>query len=255
MTSVGRLEGKVAVVTGAASGIGEAIATAFVKEGARVLVVDIDDVEGSRVAASLGDGAEFRHCDVSVPSELRDAFERCESHFGQLNVLVNNAAIQSVHGFEDTDEDEWQRLMDVNVKGVFFGIQKAIPFLRRAGGGAIINTSSEFALVGSPGYSAYHATKGAVSSLTRAGAIALLGDNIRVNAVCAGTTMTPGLVKSTHETAMDFDTAMASFLALQPMKRFGEPVEMAYAFVYLASDEATFVNGAELVVDGGYTAV
>lgn len=255
MIRAGRLRGKVAVVTGAASGIGEAVAGCFVNEGAKVLILDVDDAGGYRVAESLGDDAVFRHCDVSEPSDLEAAFEECESRFGKMNVLVNNAAIQSVHGFEQTDEAEWQRLMDVNVKAVFFGIQKAIPFLRRAGGGAVINTSSEFAIVGSPGYSAYHATKGAVSSLTRAGAIALLKDNIRVNAVCAGTTMTPGLVNSTRQTAMDYETAMASFLAMQPMNRFAEPIEMAYAFVYLASDEATFVNGAELVVDGGYTVV
>jgi NAD(P)-dependent dehydrogenase (short-subunit alcohol dehydrogenase family) len=250
-----RLEGKVAVVTGAANGIGEAVARAFVAQGARVLVADVDDDAGARLAADLGDAAAFHRCDVSRVAELDATFAQCESRFGRLDVLVNNAAVQSVHDIEQTGEAEWQRIVDVGLKGVFFGIRQALPFLRRAGGGSIVNTSSTFAIVGSPGYAAYHAVKGGVSSLTRAAAISLIKDGIRVNAVCPGTTRTPGLVSSVRETAADFDAAMASFARLQPMGRFAQPDEIAGAYVYLASDEASFVTGAQLVVDGAYTIV
>ncbi len=255
MKRAGRLAGKVAVVTGASNGIGEAIARRFVDEGALVMVADVDDAAGARLAKELGPASAFQHCDVSRVADLQSVFEACESRFGSLNVLVNNAAIQSTHDFEQTDEDEWQRIVDTNLKGVFFGVRQVIPFMRRCGGGAIINTSSTFSIVGSPGYAAYHATKGGVSSLTRAAAVSLIKDQIRVNAVCPGTTMTPGLVTGVRRTATDFQTAMDSFAALQPMKRFAQPDEIASAYVFLASDEAGFVTGENLVVDGGYTVV
>lgn len=254
-SSEGRLAGKVAVVTGAANGIGAAVARRFVDEGARVMLADLDATAGQSLADALGAAAAFRRCDVGRPAELQALFEACESHFGRLNVLVNNAAIQSTHDFENTDEAEWQRIIDVNLKGVFFGIRQAIAFMRRTGGGAIVNTSSTFALVGSPGYSAYHATKGGVSALTRAAAVSLIKDRIRVNSVCPGTTLTEGLVSSVRNTAVDYDAAMASFAALQPMGRFAQPGEIAGAYAFLASDDASYVTGAELVVDGAYTVV
>lgn len=250
-----RLAGKVAVVTGASNGIGAAVARRFVAEGARVVLADLDERAGRALAGELGAAAAFERCDVSRPADLQAAFESCEARFGRLDVLVNNAAIQSTHDFEATDEAEWQRIVDVNLKGTFFGIRQAIAFMRRAGGGAIVNTSSTFAIVGSPGYSAYHATKGGVSALTRAAAVSLIKDRIRVNAVCPGTTMTEGLVAGVRATAVDYDAAMASYAALQPMGRFAQPGEIAGAYVFLASDEASFVIGAELVVDGAYTVV
>lgn len=250
-----RLAGKVAVVTGASNGIGAAVARRFVAEGARVVLADRDEGAGRTLAAELGAQALFQRCDVSRPADLQAAFEACEARFGRLDVLVNNAAIQSTHDFEATDEAEWQRIVDVNLKGVFFGIRQAIAFMRRAGGGAVVNTSSTFAIVGSPGYSAYHATKGGVSALTRAAAVSLIKDRIRVNSVCPGTTMTEGLVAGVRATAADYDAAIASYAALQPMGRFAQPGEIAGAYVFLASDEASFVTGAELVVDGAYTVV
>lgn len=250
-----RLAGKVAVVTGASNGIGAAVAHCFVAEGARVVLADVDERAGRARAAKLGAAAAFERCDVSRPADLQAVFEACEARFGRLDVLVNNAAIQSTHDFEATDEAEWQRIVDVNLKGTFFGIRQAIAFMRRAGGGAIVNTSSTFAIVGSPGYSAYHATKGGVSALTRAAAVSLIKDRIRVNAVCPGTTLTEGLVAGVRATAADYDTAMASYAALQPMGRFAQPGEIAGAYVFLASDEASFVTGTELVVDGAYTVV
>ncbi|VTU26701.1 Cyclopentanol dehydrogenase [Variovorax sp. PBL-H6] len=255
MSGAARLAGKAAVITGGAAGIGAAIARRFVEEGAQVLIADIDDANGETLARGLGANACYRHCDVSQVGQLNSAFAECESRFGRLNVLINNAAMQSTHDFEQTTELEWERIVAINLKAVFFGTREAIAFMRRAGGGAIVNTSSTFALVGSPGYAAYHATKGGVDSVTRAAAVALIKDRIRVNSVCPGTTMTPGLVSSVRATAADYDAAMASYAALQPMRRFAEPAEIANAYVYLASDEASFVTGERLVVDGGYTVV
>lgn len=251
----GRMEGKVAVVTGAAHGIGAAIARRFAAEGALVMLADTDQEAGAALAAAIGDRADSCACDVSQVSELKQLFERCEQRFGKIDVLVNNAGIQSTHDFEHTSEAEWQRIVDVNLKAVFFGIREVIPFMRRAGGGAIVNTSSTFSIVGSAGYSAYHATKGGVSSLTRAAAISLIKDKIRVNAVCPGTTLTPGLESGVRDTAENFTAAMRSYAERQPMGRFASPEEMAGAYVYLASDDASFVTGENLVVDGGYTVV
>lgn len=256
MSTQGRLAGKVAVVTGGATGIGAAVVQRFVEEGAKVVVADIDRQPAEKLVRSLGAASScFQHCDVSQTLQLQQLFEDTVSRFGKLDVLVNNAAIQSTHDFEQTTEAEWDRIVNVNLKAVFFGIRHAIPWMRRVGGGAIVNTSSTFSIVGSPGYSAYHATKGGVNSMTRAAAVALVKDRIRVNAVCPGTTMTPGLLASVKATAIDFDAAMESYAELQPMGRFGQPLEVANAYVFLASDEASFVTGESLVVDGGYTVV
>jgi NAD(P)-dependent dehydrogenase (short-subunit alcohol dehydrogenase family) len=255
MSAAPRLEGKVAVVTGGATGIGAAIATRFVEEGAQVVIADIDDAPGEALANALGPAVAYRHCDVAKVQSLQKLFESTEARFGRLDVLVNNAAIQSTHDFERTTEEEWDRIVGVNLKAVFFGIREVIPCMRRAGGGVILNTSSTFAIVGSAGYSAYHATKGGVDSMTRAAAISLIKDRIRVNAVCPGTTMTTGLVASVKRTAVDYQAAMDSYASRQPMGRFAQPTEIANAYVFLASDEASFVTGESLVVDGGYTVV
>lgn len=251
----GRLDGRVALVTGAAQGIGAEIARRFVAEGARVAVCDIDAAAGKALCAELGAMALFIACDVARVQDIRCALQTCEDRFGRLDILVNNAAIQSALDIEHTDEAQWQQIIDVNLKAVFFGIRESIAYLRRCGGGAIINTSSSFALVGSPGYTAYHASKGGVSALTRAAAIALVKYRIRVNAVCPGTTATPGLEAGVRAAFGDHETAMASYAALQPMGRFARAGEIASAYVFLASDEASFVTGENLVVDGGYTVV
>lgn len=255
MKTQGRLAGKVAVVTGGATGIGAAVVQRFVEEDAKVVIADIDREPAEELVRSLGAKSFFRYCDVSQVQGLHELFQDAASRFGKLDVLVNNAAIQSTHDFEQTTEAEWDRIVNVNLKAVFFGIRHAIAWMRSAGGGSIVNTSSTFSIVGSPGYSAYHATKGGVDSMTRAAAVALIKDRIRVNAVCPGTTMTPGLVASVKATAIDFEAAMQSYAALQPMGRFGQPLEIANAYVFLASDEAAFVTGESLVVDGGYTVV
>lgn len=250
-----RLAGKVAVVTGAASGIGAATARKFVEEGARVILADRDAAAGETLAQALGEAARFVKTDVAILPELKAAIEAAEGAFGGLDILFNNAGIQPTWDVESTTEAQWDQVQAINLKAVFFGMQYAIAPMRRRGGGAIVNTSSTFAIVGSPGYSAYHASKGGVSSLTRGAAIALIKDRIRVNAICPGTTMTPGLVEGTRSTAKDFDAAMASYLALQPLRRFGTAEEIANVVAFLASDEASFVVGANVMADGGYTIV
>ena len=250
-----RLKDKVAVITGASNGIGAATARKFVAEGASVVLADIDETAGRALEHELGGAAGFIRCDVAETGDIRAALNAAEQHFGGLDILFNNAAIQSVHTFEETSEEEWQRIIDINLKSVFFGIRFAIPLMRKRGGGAIINTSSTFAIVGSPGYAAYHASKGGVSSMTRGAAISLIKDNIRVNAICPGTIMTPGLQAGVRTTAKDYDAAMASYMALQPLGRFGTAEEIAGVVAFLASDEASFVVGANVMADGAYTVV
>jgi len=250
-----RLAGKVAVVTGAAHGIGAATAKLFVTEGAKVVIADRDAQAGTALAQALGAGARFHRCDVAKSADIAAAIDAAEGEFGGLDILINNAAIQNVKSISDTSEAEWAEIIAVNLTSVFLGIKHAIAPMRRRGGGAIVNISSTFALVGSPGYAAYHAAKGGVSSLTRAAAIDLIRHNIRVNAICPGTTDTPGLRAGVAATATDPAAAMAGYLALQPMGRFGTAEEIAQAILFLAGDEAGFVVGANLVADGGYTVV
>ncbi len=250
-----RLAGKVAVITGAANGIGAATARLFAQEGAKVILADRDRATGENLAREIGASARFQLCDVARGAEIEAAISAAERHFGGLDILVNNAAIQNVKPIAETSEAEWAEIIAVNLTSVFLGIKHAIAPMKRRGGGAIVNTSSTFALVGSPGYAAYHAAKGGVSSLTRAAAIDLIRDNIRVNAICPGTTDTPGLRAGVAATADDPAAAMAGYLELQPMGRFGKAEEVAAAILFLASGESSFVVGANLVADGGYTVV
>jgi NAD(P)-dependent dehydrogenase (short-subunit alcohol dehydrogenase family) len=250
-----RLAGKVAVITGAANGIGAATAQLFAREGAKVILADRDRVTGEALAREIGANARFQLCNVAHGAEIEAAVSAAERHFGGLDILVNNAAIQNVKPIAETSEAEWAEIIAVNLTSVFLGIKYAIEPMKKRGGGAIVNTSSTFALVGSPGYAAYHAAKGGVSSLTRAAAIDLIRHNIRVNAICPGTTDTPGLRRGVEATAADPAAALAGYLKLQPMGRFGTAEEVAAAILFLASDEASFVVGAELVADGGYTVV
>ena len=249
-----RLAGKVAVITGAANGIGAATARLFGAEGAKVILADRDRAAGEKLAGEIG-GARFQLCNVAHGAEIEGAIAAAERHFGGLDILVNNAAIQNVKPVSETSEAEWAEIIAVNLTSVFLGIKHAIEPMKRRGGGAIVNTSSTFALVGSPGYAAYHAAKGGVSSLTRAAAIDLIRHNIRVNAICPGTTDTPGLRRGVEATADDPAAAMAGYLKLQPMGRFGRAEEIAAAILFLASAESSFVVGANLVADGGYTVV
>ncbi|CAI5998329.1 unnamed protein product [Closterium sp. NIES-64] len=225
--------------------------------------------EGTR-GAGEGSGAEsipcaiFVRCDVcdrdSIASALAEAVAALSPGAGALHVLVNNAAVQSCKSLPDTAPRDWDAVVAASLSSVFHATQLALPYLRRAerGAAAIVNVSSSFALVGSAGYAAYHAAKGGVSSLTRAAALGLVAEGVRVNAVCPGTTLTPGLHESVAQQCPDPADAqrlMDSFLARQPLARFGRAEEVANVVAFVASEEASFMVGANVVVDGGYTIV
>ena len=254
-----RLKNRAAVLTGAANGIGAATARRFAEEGAGVVVADIDQAAGDALVSEItskGGQAIFSKCDVSKREDLEAAFDLCGNHFGRFDILFNNAAIQDTRNILDATDEDFDNIMNINLRSVFIGIREAARrMIKHGNGGSIVNTSSTFAIVGSPGYAAYHATKGGVSSLTRAAGISLMEHGIRVNAICPGTIDTPGLRLGAANTAKDPEAAMQSYLALQPMKRFGTPEEIANAVLFLASDEASFVAGENLVADGGYTVI
>ena len=251
------LKGKVAVITGASKGIGAATVERFLKEGARVVAANRNAKEGQetvdRLVKETGGEAVFKACDVKNVQEIKAVLEMAVERFGRLDVLVNNAAWQLNKTILDTSDEEFDQIMAINVRSVFSATREAARIMiARKTAGSIVSISSNFAIVGSPGYTAYHGTKGAISSFTRAAGIALMPYGIRVNAVCSGTVETPGLYDGAHDTG-DVDKAMASFKAMQPLKRFGQPPEIASAVTFLASDDASFVYGSNLVVDGGYT--
>lgn len=247
-----RLAGKVALITGAARGMGAAEARMFAQEGAKVIVADVLDAEGRQVAEEINQIAPGRalyvHLDVTKVSEWESAVMSAEKTFGALHILVNNAGILGMAGVEQTTEPEWQRIVDVNQKGVWLGMKVAAPALRGAGGGSIVNISSIFGLIGSGGSAAYHGTKGAVRLLTKTAAAEFAPANIRVNSVHPGIISTP-MVQALAE---DQRKGVASAGCI---KREGRPDEVAYGVLFLASDEASYVTGSELVIDGGYTAL
>lgn len=246
-----RLAGKVAVISGAAHGIGAAVARAFVKEGAHVLVGDILDDEGEALVAELNRGAEqkranYRHFDVTRLSDWEETVRAAESLFGGVSILVNNAGVPGRAGVEETTEQAWDRTVDTDLKGTWLGMKACLPALRRAGGGAIVNTCSNYALVASGRAAAYHSAKGGVLSLTRTAAVEYARENIRVNAVL------PGIVATPRSASLPPDWTK-TLIDQTPLRRIAQPDEIAPAYVFLASDEAAFVTGASLVVDGGYT--
>ena len=246
-----RLADKVAIITGAARGQGAAEARLFAAEGAAVVLTDVQVEDGRRVEAEVaesGGDALFIELDVTSEEGWKRAVETTVQRFGKIDVLVSNAGIFPIEGLEDTTEELWDRVLDINARGVFLGAREVIPIMRSAGGGSIVNISSTAGIAGSPGASAYHASKGAVRVFTKSAAIQYAPDGIRVNSVH------PGGV----DTRMLFDVYDDEYLDLArkrvPMERFAEPEEIAYAVLYLASDESSYVTGAELVVDGGYLA-
>jgi NAD(P)-dependent dehydrogenase (short-subunit alcohol dehydrogenase family) len=250
---MGRLDGKVVLISGGARGQGATEARLCVREGARVVFGDILDEAGRRVEAELqasGGAATYVHLNVTSEADWRAAVALAERQYGKLDVLVNNAGILIRSAIEETTEDEWDRIMAVNVKGVFFGTKHAIPAMRRAGGGSIINISSTAGLVGSPGETAaYTATKGAVRLFTKATAIQHAKDKIRCNSVHPGPIATD-MIKDVLENTERWEQRLQRL----PMGRVGTPEDVAYGVLYLASDESSFVTGSELVIDGGTTA-
>lgn len=250
---MGTLEGKRALITGAASGIGRATALLFAREGAEVAIADINREGGESVVETIagqGGSAVFIPCDVSVAEDCNRAVERTVQEFGRLDILFNNAGIIRRATVPDTTEEEWDRAMAVNSKSVFLMCRYAIPVMARAGGGVIINTASGWGLVGGRRAASYCASKGAVVQLTRAMALDHGGQNIRVNCICPGDTDTPML----QEEARQLELPPVEFVAgaaERPLKRVGSPEDIARAVLYLASDASSFVTGTTLVVDGG----
>jgi NAD(P)-dependent dehydrogenase (short-subunit alcohol dehydrogenase family) len=249
-----RLSGKVALVSGSASGMGQSEATIFAREGAKVIVADVLEAEGKQVADKIVSGggqARFVKLDVTSEAEWDAAVKAAVSAFGKLDVLVNNAGISGTYDPDMLSSAAWDKVMSVNAKGVFLGMKSAIPVMKKAGGGAIVNISSISGFVGQDGvHMAYNASKGAVRIMTKTAAVQFAGDGIRVNSVHPGF-MPP---MRTSKTSAD-PTWRAKMLGAVPMKREGRVEEVAHAVLFLASDEASYITGTELVVDGGYLAV
>lgn len=248
----GRLDGRVALVTGAASGIGKATSQRLASEGAAVVVTDLQDAAGEAVASGIRDDggrAIFVHHDVSEEAGWEAALQATKEEFGRLDVLVNNAGIGDTAPIEETDLDEYERTIAVDQTGVFLGMKLAAPMLIDSGHGSIINVSSIFGTTGGFGASpAYHAAKGAVTTLTKNAALHWAAEGIRVNSIHPGFIDTPLLEQAK---GTPFEELLVS---TTPMARLGRPEEVAAAIAYLAGDDASFVTGTELYVDGGYTA-
>lgn len=252
-----RLKGKVAVITGAALGIGRAIAIRMAEEGAAVGLLDLDDDHGKALAAELGGrrlAAAYWRCDVSKEAEVSRTLSAVAAHFGRIDALVNNAGVAGASKpTHEITEAEWDFVQSVNVKGVFFCTKHGIAHLRKAGGGSIINLSSIYGLVGAPDVPPYHASKGAVRLMSKTDAMLYASERIRVNSIHPGFIWTP-MVEHHLQSLGDVATGRKAVDALHPLGHMGEPDDIAWGAVYLASDESKFVTGSELVIDGGYTA-
>ena len=247
-----RLENKVALISGGARGMGAVEAKLFAEEGAKVIIGDMLEEEGRKVEAEINEaGGEcvFVSLDVSSEEAWQNAVNEAVSRYGKLDILVNNAGIYRAHNVEETTSDEWDQVMDINAKGVFLGTKHAIPAMRDAGGGSIVNISSVAGLVGSRATSAYNASKGAVRLLTKSTAIQYASAGIRANSVHPGTIETPMTEGFLADPSMRQDR-----MDRTPIGRLGKPEDVAYGALFLASDEASFMTGSELVIDGGRTA-
>ena len=249
-----RLQNKTAVITGAAAGIGRATAAAFVREGARVIVADLDFAAAEKTCRELGPATLPVACDVADSAQCRGLIDRAEAHFGRLDILVNNAGLGALGTVVTTEEAVLDRILAVNVKGVFMCSKYAVPLMAKHGGGVIVNTASNVASIGLADRAAYVASKGAVAALTRSMALDHVKDNIRVNCVAPGVTMSSYFDRMLKQ--VDDPEAFKRVLeSRQPMGRTGRPEEIANAILFLACDESSFATGSMLTVDGGATAI
>jgi len=248
-----RVENKVVIVTGGALGIGRETCILLAKEGAKVAVTDILDTDGEKLADEInhsGDVAKFWHLDVAKEHEVEKVFAEVAKEFGKLDATVNNAGIAGADKpTHELSEKEWDTVMNVNVKGVFFCTKHAIAHMKKSGSGSIVNLSSIYGLVGAGDIPPYHASKGAVRLMSKNDALIYAKDNIRVNSVHPGFIWTP-LVEELGKDSPGFRKNLDS---LHPIGHIGEPIDIAYGILYLISDESKFVTGSELVIDGGYT--
>lgn len=247
-----RLKDKVAIITGAASGIGKATAKLFAEHGAKIVVADIDSEGSEQTVTEIrdkGNVAIFINTDVTVKSDTQNLVTQTVETFGKLDILFNNAGIAMRLPVAELPEEDWHRCLDVNLNGVFLCAKAAIPAMKKNGSGVIINMSSIYGIVGADVRAAYVASKGAVTNLTRGMALDYAQDNIRVNCICPGFVETP-LVSGVVRTPEEYQKLADK----HPMRRLGQPIEIAYGALYLASDESAFVTGIALPIDGGYTA-
>jgi NAD(P)-dependent dehydrogenase (short-subunit alcohol dehydrogenase family) len=251
---MGELKGKVAIVTGASSGIGRAAAQLFGSEGAAVIAADVQDAKGQHLVDELASkdcSATFLHVDVSSEADVHGMVQFALGRFRRLDVLFNNAGVEGDQApTADATVENWERVLAINLKSVFLGMKYAIPAMLRTGGGAIINNASVAGLVGFPGIPAYCASKGGVIQLTRTAAIEYAEQGVRVNCVCPGIIDTPMVDRFTH----DNPVAGNQLKQLEPVGRFGSAKEVAELALFLASDRSSFITGAVIPVDGGFVA-
>lgn len=254
-----RVNKKTCIITGAALGIGKACTQRLADEGANIAVFDRLDEAGNVLAKELqnrGVNARYWHVDVTSEKNVQTAMAEAAAHFGSVDVLVNNAGIAGVNKpTHEVTEAEWDLVQSVNVKGVFFCTKHAIPFMKKAGRGSIINLSSIYGLIGAPDSPPYHASKGAVRLMTKTDAMIYAPDKIRVNSIHPGFIWTPMVENHLRDSgASDVEAARVEVGKLHPLGHMGEPDDIAWGVVYLASEESKFITGSELVIDGGYTA-
>ncbi len=252
-----RLDGKIALVTGGSSGIGKAACMMMARENATVIVADVNDKAGKQVAEDIkrsGQHAYYIHLDISSERQVRNAFKFIEKKIGKINVLVNNAGIAgTMMPTDKLEEKDWLKTVNINAKGVFLCTKYAIPHMRSTHSGSIINLSSIAGLIGIEGSNAYSASKGAIRLMTKVDAMNYAKENIRVNSVHPGYIWTP-MVENALKAGGNIEQAKQAAGQAHPLGHMGEPDDIAYSIVYLASDESKFMTGAELVIDGGYTA-
>lgn len=250
-----KLKDKVSIITGAGAGIGKATALRFGQEEAKVIVADLDDTAGQRVVREIretGGKATFFHTDVSQSEDCRLLMEETASAFGGIDILINNAGIYKQGGIADTSEEDWKRILAVNLDGVFYCSRHVLPYMKKGGGGSIVHVASEAGIVGIGNQLVYNVSKAAVIMMGKSMAVDLAPFNIRVNTVSPGTTETP-LVKVAIENSSDPRETRRALESCRPANRLGRPEEIASAIAFIASDEPGYATGSNLVIDGGMT--